>query len=77
MIWSTYLIAVVVILAIALAWVTVQHWSRRFSARHPEYGPAVESMGCGKACVCEETDPCPQRKSRTIEPSSSVKKEPT
>lgn len=52
--WTPYLIAIGLILAVALAWIAVQSWCRRFSARHPEYGPHRECFGCGRACTCED-----------------------
>lgn len=64
--WSHYIIAMSIILGIALAWVAVQQMSRRFAARHPEYGPATENLGCcASACSCEKTEPCSRRKSPT------------
>lgn len=53
---STYLIAMGLILSIMTGWITVQRLARRFAARHPEYGPARECMGCGLGCACEEKD---------------------
>ncbi len=47
---GTYLLAVVVILAVLLGWVWVQNLSRRFAARHPEFGLYVEKTGGCGAC---------------------------
>ncbi len=70
--WMNYIIATSIILGIALGWVAVQQMSRRFAARHPEYGPARESMGCcAIACSCEKTEPCSRRKSPT-DPNQSL-----
>ncbi len=52
---ATYVIAVALIMAILAGWIIVQHLSRRFAARHPEYGRQREHMGCGLACSCTET----------------------
>ncbi len=51
---STYLTAMGLILIIMAGWISVQRFARRFAARHPEYGPARECMGCGLGCACEE-----------------------
>lgn len=55
-----YITAAGLILAIGLAWIAVQHAYRRFAARHPEFGPAKEIIGCGLACTCAE--PCEKRR---------------
>lgn len=49
-----FLIAIAVIFALMLSWIVVQQWSRKFAARHPEFGPAKEEgLGCGKTCGCK------------------------
>lgn len=48
-----YLVGPTLILAIVLAWIGVQEMSRRFSARHPEYGEREECMGCGLMGLCK------------------------
>lgn len=53
---STYLIAMGLILAVMTGWIAVQRIARRFAARHPEYGPTRECLGCGLGCACEEQD---------------------
>ncbi len=53
---STYLIAMGLILAVMSGWLFVQRCARRFAARHPEFGPAKECLGCGLACACEENE---------------------
>jgi len=55
-----YVIAPLVILAIALAWIGVQYITRRYARRHPEFGPWREPRGCGLGCTCDE--PCEERK---------------
>jgi hypothetical protein len=48
-----YLIAVAIILALLLGWISVQYLARRFAARHPEFGPArEEGAACGGLCGC-------------------------
>lgn len=51
-----YAIGTGLILAVLLGWVGVQHWYRQYAARHPEYGPARECMGCGMACSCDTSN---------------------
>ena len=53
MVWD-YVTAMGLTLAILLGWIGVQRMYRRFAARHPEYGPPRECLGCGLACPCEE-----------------------
>lgn len=57
-----YLIAMLLILLIALTWVGVQYAYRAFALRHPEWGPARESFGCGMMCTCDE--PCEEQKQK-------------
>ncbi len=48
-----FLIAMAIIFTLMLAWIWVQQKSRKFAARHPEFGPAKEEgLGCGKNCGC-------------------------
>ncbi len=57
-----YLLAVLVILLSLLGWVMVQHWSRAFAARHPEFGPARnEGENCGSSCLCGSSGRCARR----------------
>jgi len=51
--------ATLLIMGIMTAWLAVQHAYRRFAGRHPEFGPAIEHLGCGMACTCN--DPCEHR----------------
>jgi len=56
-------ISVLIVFAMLVGWVMVQHISRRFAARHPEFGPArEEGAGCG-GLLCQSKDgkPCPFR----------------
>jgi len=54
---ATYIIAVLVILAVLAAWVIVQHLARAYASRHPEFGPArEEGSGCGLACRCNRSE---------------------
>lgn len=49
-----FLITVVVIFSLMLGWILVQQASRKFAAKHPEFGPAKEEgLGCGKSCGCQ------------------------
>lgn len=48
-----YLIGPTLILAIVLGWIGVQEASRRFAARHPEFGEREECMGCGLLSLCK------------------------
>ncbi|MCG6970993.1 MAG: chemotaxis protein [Gammaproteobacteria bacterium] len=50
-----YLISIVLVMILLLAWCSVQAWSRRYARRHPEFGPArEEGGGCGVSCRCNE-----------------------
>jgi hypothetical protein len=51
-----YVVIPVVILAVLSGWLAVQALARRFAARHPEYGPARECLGCGLGCACAHQD---------------------
>ena len=53
---TAYVTAPLLILAVLAGWIAVQRLGRWFAARHPEYGPARECMGCGLGCACEEQD---------------------
>lgn len=47
----TTLIAILIIFLMLSGWVVVQQTTRRFAARHPEFGPArEEGSGCGFLC---------------------------
>ncbi len=49
-------VAIVIVFTMLTGWVVVQHLSRRFAARHPEFGPArEEGSGCGSS-ACHESD---------------------
>lgn len=47
-----YALAMGLILAVLSGWIMVDQFSRRFAARHPEYGERRECMGCGLAALC-------------------------
>ena len=65
---SDYLVAMTVIPMMLLGWILVQHWARRFAARHPEFGPArEEGGGCGGGCSCSGGQ-CSARPSVALEP---------
>lgn len=55
-----YSIAILIIFGLLAGWVVVQHFARRFAARHPELGPArEEGAGCGmcdSGCGMQDTD---------------------
>lgn len=53
------LIAVVATLALLFGWLLVQHLSRAFAKRHPEFGSArEEGAGCGSSCGCHGKGSC-------------------
>ena len=58
-----YLTATFIIFALFIVWVIVQHLSRAYARRHPEFGPArEEGGGCGRGCRCAgaySDTPCP------------------
>ena len=60
----TYAIAMLIILALLGGWVIVQHITRSFAERHPEFGPArEEGGGCGGIfCLCKNGQECPKEK---------------
>ena len=48
------IIAITVILLLLIGWIIVQHASRLYAQRHPEFGPArEEGGGCGRSCLCK------------------------
>jgi hypothetical protein len=54
-----YLLTVLSILGLSLAWALLQKLSRAYSARHPEFGPhREEGQGCCGGCVsgCRQKD---------------------
>ena len=57
-----YIITVLIILGLLAGWITVQHLSRKFASRHPEFGPArEEGDGCGGLfCLCRDKGACPK-----------------
>jgi len=59
----TYAITILIILALLAGWIGVQHLSRMFAARHPEFGPArEEGGGCGGLfCLCKDGNKCPKQ----------------
>jgi hypothetical protein len=59
----TYAITILIILGLLAGWVGVQHLSRMFAARHPEFGPArEEGGGCGGLfCLCKDKMACPKQ----------------
>ncbi|MEZ5276901.1 MAG: hypothetical protein R3F07_11025 [Opitutaceae bacterium] len=68
-----FLIAMLVIFGLLAGWIGVQHLSRVFARRHPEFGPArEEGGGCGFLCRCKGSDTCP-RKSRIEAPTEGVR----
>ncbi len=42
------ILAVGIVFFVFLAWVLVQHITRIYSERHPEFGPHREDGGCGE-----------------------------
>jgi hypothetical protein len=66
----TTLIAILIIFGLLVGWIAVQHLTRAFAVRHPEFGPAREDGGgCGGLfCLCKGDPACPRRKmARAIE----------
>lgn len=67
----TYLIAMLIILALLAGWVGVQHLSRAFARRHPEYGPPrEEGAGCGLFCLCRNRQSCPRSQLKNLKSGS-------
>lgn len=66
---GTYLIAIFIILALMAGWIGVQHLSRSFARRHPEWGPPrEEGGGCGLFCFCRNRQTCPKSKLKSLKP---------
>ena len=66
---GTYLIAIFIILALMSGWIGVQHLSRTFARRHPEWGPPrEEGAGCGLFCFCRNRETCPKSKLKNLKP---------
>lgn len=60
------LIAILVILGISTGWIYIQHQSREFARRHPEFGPArEEGGGCGTSCQCSSGGQCSKKTDQT------------
>jgi hypothetical protein len=59
----TYIITILIILVLMVGWIAVQHLSRWFAARHPEFGAArEEGGGCGGLfCFCKDKLTCPKQ----------------
>ena len=58
---TNYFIAIAGILLLLIGWLMTQSLSRRFAARHPEFGTyREEGQGCGDGCSC--TDKCTSTK---------------
>ncbi len=55
---ADFLVASVLILLLLSGWLGVQHWARRFAARHPELGPAREEGGGCLFCLCRDRRHC-------------------
>jgi hypothetical protein len=68
-----YIITILIILGLMVGWIAVQHLSRLFAARHPEFGPArEEGGGCGGLfCLCKDKMTCPKQNLKR-----SIKKNP-
>ncbi len=59
---SNYILAMGLIMLVLLGWVSVQHVSRLFAKRHPQFGVArEEGGGCGKSCLCAGGGSCKTR----------------
>ncbi|MEZ5452747.1 MAG: chemotaxis protein [Thiothrix sp.] len=57
-----YLIAMLAMPVLLLAWLLVQRFVREFSLRHPEFGPPrEEGGGCGSSCGCKGKTACKNR----------------
>jgi len=57
------IIVTVVILSLLLGWILIQHFSRLFAKKYPQWGPArEEGQGCGKSCSCSNKGTCNKSK---------------
>ena len=49
-----YLIAMLVVPALLIGWLLIQHITRSYAKSHPEFGRfREEGGGCGKSCGCK------------------------
>jgi len=56
---TQYLIAMFLTLCLVLGWVVIQHITRWYAIKHPEFGPArEEGGGCGNHCNCQNAGHC-------------------
>jgi len=62
---ATYLLAMAIILALMVGWLTVQQVTRAFAQRHPELGAhREEGGGCGTGnCSCGKANSCRSKSS--------------
>lgn len=57
-----YLIAMLAIPALLIAWLIIQRLGREFALRHPDLGPPrEEGVGCGSSCGCSGKSACKNR----------------
>lgn len=63
----TYIVAMLIILGMLAGWIGVQHLSRSFAERHPEFGTDAEAGGgCGMFCFCKNRMTCPKQKLKKL-----------
>ena len=63
----TYIVAMLIILGMLAGWLAVQHLSRSFAERHPEFDGAAEEGGaCGMFCFCKNRMTCPKQKLKQL-----------
>lgn len=56
---TTYIITILIILAVLSGWVGVQALAKRFARKHPEFGPPQDhTSSCGFFCLCKNRDSC-------------------
>jgi len=65
----TYLLPIVIVFSLLIAWVSIQAASRSFARRHPEFTPASDSPGCA-FCICRNGGTCPKSNFTPKQPKS-------
>lgn len=57
--FSKIILSILIIFTVCGLWILVQHLSRGFASRHPEFGPArEEGEGCSAHCRGKDGKPC-------------------
>ena len=58
---ETAITAILIIMAVLLGWVGVQHLAKVFARRHPEFGEPKDEVHSCLFCFCRNKDNCQRR----------------